>query len=408
MKYSSESLILPQAIRDSMITAKWEIEPHYPINSWTVNSYANAAVKEEIVQWHSRQRAAAEKRVVRCKVALMSYTEYEKYKEKIGLSVLADGYGGFSFRTPRGQASATADGTWSVLIGQLQAVNNDAVKQIVFTTCGVNNDTYYVRPVFWLSGDFFAAHALDLESMGSNVKAELASSYDYLDLKGLYTDSQLRSLGIQPTADKTSSVPSADKLYIGGIPSVGGVVTGEYRYLSGDVKSRAAEERFSKYVWYISDTAEGEKTVCSNEISYVPKEEDAGKYLRFGVVPRNLYGVSADREYLSRPVLIGNRFGTVVDFVTVTNHYGKTIRSVNGASALNFYVKTNSESGCVVLAAAYSQEGKLLGVSSKSVSRGENLTELVLSDLSAGGGSYARVMVFQGSDFTKPVYSKKI
>lgn len=408
MKNSSEMLILPQSIRDNMLVSEWEIEPHYPINGWMVGSYANENTKTEIEQWRSSQLAASQKRVVRCKVALMSYTEYQTYKEKIGLSVLSDGYGGFSLRTPRSQANAAPDGTWSVILGPLQVANNDASKKMVFTTAGVNNDTYFVRPVFWLSSDFFAKNIIDIDSVGENVKNEIAYSYDYFDMKDLYSDSQIQKLGIKLSSESTDSIPEADKVFISGVPAVGSDVTGEYHYISNDIKSFAASERNSKYAWYTSETKDGYKTKCSDTINYKPIASDVGKYLWFSVVPRNAYGISSEKEYFSRPVLIEDYTGIEVESVKMTDNNGHEVFNLNGTPVLNFCMKIKSQSDCVMFISAYSQDGKMIALKSEPILPGINTKEVQFSGLSAGGGSYLRVMIFNNNDLTKPIYSKKI
>lgn len=406
-KGGTEYLILPNSIQANLLTSDWEIEPHYPILSWTVNSYANDSVKAEILQWQQTQIAAAKKQVVRCKVALMSFTEYQQYKEKIGLTVLADSYAGFSLRTPRSQATAVVDGnSWNATVGQLQVSNHPSSDRIIFSTGGANNDIYYVRPVFWLSKRFFAENAVSIETLGENVKNEIAYSYDYYDLRNTYPAETIRDLGINPNRWGTSAVPAAEEVAVEGIAAVGLQLTGRYVYHSNEKGSDAAAERNSTYAWYLSNTEDGSKILCSTERSYTPKIEDAGKYLHFSVTPKNAYGISATKAYFSRPVLIAQAVSTSVESVLFTNSRGDELNNLNGTDTLHVDLKFTSSDGCIIYVLAYDVDGKLMGMQTESVSAGTYSKKLTLANLASGGGSYARVLIFKSNDLTKPVYSR--
>lgn len=400
-------IILPESIRNNLVDYDWEIEPHYPINGWQVGSYASEQSKAEVEQWRQRQLEAAQKRVARCKVALMSYTEYQQYKDKIGLTVLADGYAGFSLRTPRAQANASSDGSWSVLVGPLQVANNTSQNKLVFTTAGVNNAIYYVRPVFRLSSGFFRNSRIDIAGAGETVKNEIAHSYDYFDMKGIYSDDEIRELGISVNSEETDAIPEADVVFVSGIPGAGNTVKGEYKYISNDEKSRAASERNSVYTWYISETETGPWTECSYDNSYEITDSDSGKYLKFGVKPRNAYGTTSEKEYFSRAIQIGSRAAVEVDSITVTDTKGNEVYNLNGLSTLYFHISLKADSDCVMYIAAYSADGKQKALKTMQIGTGTSVQDVELSADSFDGGSYARVLIFKADDLTTPIYSKK-
>jgi len=398
---------LPQSIIDNLVESEWEIEPHYPINGWTVNSYGTDSIKKEIEEWREKQIADSEKRTVKCKVALMSFTEYQTYKEKIGLTVLANGYAGFSLRTPRSQANVAGDGkSWSITLGQLQVANHSNGNNLIFSTCGANNDIYYVRPVFYLSRNFFAENALDIELMGENVVNEISKSYDYYDMKDIYSDEQMRGLGINPERKNTSAIPSAKDVVILGKASENNAIEASYIYLPNEELSEANAERNSKLTWYISDTPTGDKTEIAFGASCVIPENTAGKYISFGVTPKNACKISGVESYSEAFEI--SESNITVKTVEFLNEKSDIVYNVNGVSDLTVKMEYNAENDNILIFAIYDSRGKLLKMTTSTLTADKNEISLTLSQITSGGGSKAKLMIFKADDLTETVFSKTL
>lgn len=396
--------MLPEAIQESLIEHEWDIEPHYPIKGWTVKDYLknNPTLMAEVDSWISNQVSSAKARTVKCKVALMSYTEYKTYKEKIGLKVVAGGYAGFSLRTPRSQAGADKSGTsWGVTVGQLQvAISGDNLK---YSTCGSHNDIYYVRPVMWLDRDFFKKNALDVSLIGDNVKKVIASSYDYYDLKNTYSNEQIKELGVGINTNETSAVPAAQNVIISGVLAAGSKVVGEYTFVPND-KGAAASERNSSFAWYVSDTSDGVKTKISDNRTLDVDASLKGKYITFGVTPENAWG-NVGVEKVSRPAMVlENKIS--VDSVIFTDKYGKEIKSPNGYSEISAKITAGISGEGIVFMALYDMDGKLQKIVKADIAKRENT--VTMTGINPGGGAKVKLMIFNKTDLLNPVYTQNL
>ena len=395
---------LPDAIQEGLIEYEWDIEPHYPIKGWTVKDYLknNPTLMAEVDTWISNQIADAKPRTVKCKVALMSYTEYKTYKEKIGLKVVAGGYAGFSLRTPRAQAGADKSGTsWGVTVGQLQvAISGDNLK---YSTCGSHNDIYYVRPVMWLNRDFFKNNALDVSLIGDNVKRVIASSYDYYDLRDKYSKEQIKELGVGINTDETSAVPDVENVIISGVTASGSKVVGEYAYIPKD-KGIAASERNSCYGWYVSDTADGVKTKISDNRVLDIDTSLKGKYITFGVVPENAWGI-AGAEKFSRPAQVLDN-GISVNKIVFTDKYGKEITSPNGYGEISAEITADSGYDGIVFMVLYDMNGKLQKIVKQNMTQDEHT--ITMTGINPGGGAKVKLMIFNKDDLVNPLYTMSL
>lgn len=71
-----------------------------------------------------------------------------------------------------------------------------------------NVTTVNVRPAFYLDKSFFSSVKLDLASLGSNVKAAILNTYTWDDLSGIYSNSELVSMGYEPPVEADTTAPS--------------------------------------------------------------------------------------------------------------------------------------------------------------------------------------------------------
>ena len=130
--------------------------------------------------------------------------------------------------------------------------------------------------------------------------------------------------------------------------------------------------------------------------------------MRFGVIPKNAYGIISAKEYFSRAVRIAPRTAIEVKSITVTDFGGNEVHNLNGLSRLKFHIKLRADSECIIYIAAYSSGGELEDIKTIPLDAGEYDMESDLSGNVFGSGSYVRILIFETDDLTKPIYSKKI
>nr|WP_144925877.1 glucoamylase family protein [Paenibacillus bovis] len=107
---------------------------------------------------------------------------------------------------------------------------------------------------------------------------------------------EVSTIRILPEADSTEEIylddlqfiqhqPAAHHVVIHGDPIVGKTLTGSYVYYD----PLGEEEGDSTYQWYISDKSKGDFDPIdgATSLSYTVKEEDAGKFIKFEVVPKS-------------------------------------------------------------------------------------------------------------------------
>ena len=139
-------------------------------------------------------------------ISLLSLSEYNQYKEKIGYQAYWNGSTGLTgasycayLRTPYISSTAYA-----------LKYMNPANGNVSFANMSENGYSYYIRPSFWVSEDYFKNVKLDLSAAGSEVKKIISklnpsiySSEELLSLKGIYT----------LTEDGSNAISSSDWTY---------------------------------------------------------------------------------------------------------------------------------------------------------------------------------------------------
>lgn len=161
---------------------------------------------------------------------------------------------------------------------------------------GATDNTPKIRPVFWLGEDFFKTVAMDIESMGTEVKKAICANYTKADLKNLYTEAQLIEIGFVPEQDDNLTVASVE---VSGSLKPGYTLTGNYTWTDSSTEDE------SIYKWYRCENASDEGELVGNNLTYTLTNADGGKYIRFDVIPKNInlvYGAQCK----SSAVLIDN------------------------------------------------------------------------------------------------------
>jgi len=206
--------VLPDAIADSVVEKTWNIEPVSPILGWKINSYGSGAVKSETSAWAQRFTSDNTVQQVNAKVMLMSATEYETYKDKIGFknfvekSIDANGnvsnyrYAGVTLRTQVAYATCPDNGaSWSAQASYAQVgLDNtdkevtDSGKEIRYNFQSLTDNKYMIRPVMWLEKDFFKNNKIDLDTAGDDVLAEMRDLYSPRDLIDTYSSEEVEKI----------------------------------------------------------------------------------------------------------------------------------------------------------------------------------------------------------------------
>lgn len=213
-------------------------------------------------------------------ISLLSYQEWQKYYKKFGFD---NGYNpiGWWLRSAKGSGD----------IKDILAVRTNASTDFrgqAFQYGG--SFALMVRPVFYITNDFFLNVKLDASTMGSAVKNMMVTNYTLNELSGAkagYTADELAAIGF-------SEAPVALKLNVSGIAAVGNEVECAYEYSSS--KSKGS----SIYRWLIANDEKGSYTPIPSETSkYLTITEDmVGKYIKVSVLPKDISGMGG-LEYTS-------------------------------------------------------------------------------------------------------------
>lgn len=194
---NGEGNTLPQEIIANLVEKEWTVENNltYGMPSITVEAVGQENY-DAFVEWKENRLGT---RKVTSKLALMSFTEYNAYKDKIGGYVRSgdDSWSGFMMRTPLSTVSV-ADGGVKVLNSfyQVRTVSNNT--KLGATPNGdFTKSNYLVKPVFWLKADFFKNNKVSFVANTdgvSNIKTQICQ-YTKDELSNIYTSEELIALG---------------------------------------------------------------------------------------------------------------------------------------------------------------------------------------------------------------------
>ena len=214
------------------------------------------------------------------KLALLSRTEWEQYKNEIGSKPTDSAYANYTWlRTGSGNGANTVTITVNggssgiqYTAAQSRAINNPA------------NALHAVRPCFYLDKSYFLNNKINAETAGSEVKSFITSNFTAQQLKSSagYTDGELDLLGFD----------------IGFARLEGGVVINTAADVTTEIvpvytKGANCDDVVIK--WYISQTQNGsfsEITLSKIDTAdcYHIKPSDSSKYLKCTVFPVNDQG----------------------------------------------------------------------------------------------------------------------
>lgn len=333
-------------------TGKFDVEDENNIAYWLNNDYLNnppsdvveipQKMKDYIVEreWVTEgghpDKGFPEPYTTKCKIVLMSQTEFSKYciTERV-LGTYDDTSNGYwMFRS----TDSTSNDVGVYASGILVAVANSGTTGFgkAETGCGV-------RPMFVLSKDFFKNEKVNINKSGSIVLNILNSTFSKEELSKLYGNNIVERMG-------RLIVPGAKNVKIDGMNISGRTLTGNYEYFSPDAKA----EKGTLFRWLRSSSKDGYYSPIKGATSqsYVTTTEDAGKYIKFEVVPQTSvntgYPTSSDGFLLKKESLpevydvVLNGSGKCGEELFADYHY----RDENQEPAMNvFYKWQSSEDG---------------------------------------------------------------
>ena len=207
--------------------------------------------------------------VARCKVALMSMTEWKKYQSDFGMYD-DESWWGWYLRTSWGIDLRSTEHDVLAVSGE-NAAGPIVASCPASTACGV-------RPVFYLDRDFFKTVRLNLNTTGAKVKKWLRPVYTEAELSAIYSAAEVNAIV------NSELPPEAYDVWAVGYRNVGDVMTGYYKY----EQAEGIAENGTTVRWVRSDTPEGvysEIPGTAGCFTYELQEADANKYVCFEVTP---------------------------------------------------------------------------------------------------------------------------
>lgn len=338
---------LPMDITDYILERDWQVEGFKTYSGSGKRLYDNYFTKLRITGFTPSETLAAaiylEPYSVRCKIALMSYSEYMAYQNIIGVSFVHSTWGGMMLRSQDAFLTTGNENNHTQLrcyFGPMQVLADSpgTPKRMRLNLSDAPNAaaSYFVRPVFWLSKDFFKRVKCDVQSLGTYPMRYIREN-SYSELYGLYTREELSQLGMEWSEGEVANVrPYVSEVGFYGDAAAGKAVRGSYIYHKNSEAEDAGLSEFdTRYQWFISNTANGEKIPIANadELVYTPTDQQTGQYLWFSVTPRNAFTNNGETVFSKNAVKIRAR-----------NHISVYFLDTNGNTVI-----TRPEDGTVLL-----------------------------------------------------------
>lgn len=317
-----------------------------------------------------------------CKIALLSYSEYLKYHDKIGYkatSTIASSGDRTLLRSPHTGRAYTmkffGSGTGSISNQNMaNEFNSDgSVKNEYSFYCETN--PVVIRPVMYLSVDYFKN--AKLAKAGDNVKKTIRENIPKNDLLGLYTEDELVSI-LGYSSDSTD-ISDAVVYGITAADETLGI------YYDETSLPETAEVTVS---WYVSDSADDSGRQEFEGMRYTIPSNYEGKYItaHFDVAD------SASGDKLKSEKIYA---GQVKGAQTIS-----AVCTVNDSRNVSFTIKNksgNGEKSARVIAAGFDKNNIMLGIQSKTYSLASDVTDRISIDEIANAVVY-RVLILNADD----------
>jgi len=398
--------ILPDSIKNNIIEKTWGVEGFTTMFGSGKNKY-DKYLDECGVTGYTPSRVNAEKLfsepyTVNGKISLMSLTEYLQYQDIIGISFGHGTWGGMMLRSPElfitastGESSVSQICYFGPLQVTRQTSTEDTTKplRINIADAASSEGFYFVRPVFWLSKDFFKNVKCDTENMGKYPMEEL-KEHSYEELSKIYTNTELENLGIYYDGGEAGRVcPIAENVEFFGDASVGKTLTGRYVYdKNTELEHVALAEGSSKYQWYISNSANSEKIKIKDatELAYTPTEEQAEKYIWFSVTPKNKFSNIGDTVYSESAIKIRSENNANAEFFASD---GTEIFEIGDNKTVKIKATVAEGKNAIVYILKFNQDRQLNDSYSKAVEGGSELNY----EMNVSQDESIKVMILENS-----------
>ena len=364
--------VLPEAIKENVIEFTWQVEGMKAIRGWTANSFFDSNYKVTYAKDFADSRVT-EPYQVSGKLALMSYTEYLKYQNIIGLVHNEDIWRGFMLRTPHAVVNVVNGDKSKILYTYGGGMVKNAVAKnkqtgedepISMQICV--NDTpatanMFVRPVMWLDKDFFKNVKIDIASAGKYPKAEI-EALSFEDLLNAYSLEDIKNM-----SSASANAPQIKNANVIGTPAVGSAVYIDYTFSSNKA------EKDSEIYWLESGSDGKYKVVAKDTKKYIPAE--AGKDITCVVIPKDESGEKGGLTAVNASVsTIEPKTFTFSDLEVSDEKI--TVKFSSGES---------EDNTARIICATYDSNNKLISVNSKIVAaENDAVEEILLSPKNAG------------------------
>ena len=330
---NGEGNILPENIKNHILERDWQIEGFKTYSGSGTRLYdqyfnglgVSGYTPSEVIASQIVQKPYS----VRCKIALMSFSEYMEYQKIIGISFSFSSWGGMMLRSQDAFLTTGNENLHTNLkfyFGPLQVFapsKESSSKLKVNVADAPNKSYYYVRPVFWLSSDFFSNVKCDVSSLGKYPK-QFITNNSYNELKRIYTDEEIAAMGIvKPEGDIGTVSPFVTDVDFIGDTSALKPLYGTYVYnKNSDSDSKGLLEYLTQCQWYISDTINGKKYPIPNgdSLEFIPQKEHVGKFVWFAVTPKNAFNNSGETVFSKKIVKIRENKNVTVGFFDSGNN----------------------------------------------------------------------------------------
>jgi hypothetical protein len=193
---------LPSAVVDKILERTWDVENTVVLGSNDIEDAWNSGdiTIDDYDQFDSWMSNKGGFRTITARISLPSRTEYEAYKDKIGAPAqrTSTNWAGSMSRTANSKVSL--DSNYNIVYENrfYHICGSNANNQTYVNMPASGNMTddyaigaYFVRPIFWLSSDFFEDVPVEVNAGATNVINQI-KQYDIDDLQAIgYENEQL-------------------------------------------------------------------------------------------------------------------------------------------------------------------------------------------------------------------------
>ena len=387
---------LPQSIIENLVEKDWDVEDNISTNG-TISSTATG-YDDYITLKNSKTGV----KTVTGKIALISKTEFATYKSKISADSNTQktykNWGGYYTRTGCTEAKESNGAVTYTNYFYHICGSNGAQSTTNLVRDGSffkdNVDAYPVRPIFWLSEDFFLNEKIDISKAGTNVK-RCIKALGMADLSELYSDDELKTLGLN-----IDNLPKISNLVLTGLRSVGSLNELFYKFESeGNEKGTVVEK-------YIGGEENGPYIFSEIVSSLLLSGSDDDKYVKVSVIPSDENG-NKGKRYFYVPFKV-KQFTTAVCDCTFSDGMSEitSLSNQQGEVFTNISL-TDAKKICEIKIAQYNSDNYMKKMNLITTNNSDCEYSVGLENVVVEDGDYILVMVGY-KDGGKPIYTKKL